>query len=260
MQPPLRCAGRAVHRASCASGLRRSARSVPLAALRSARGPGARAAFLDERCEVLRERRIVVLREAVEEGAQHGHARLHQTRPVDQRQSFERGEFIGDAGFLDRGARSRCAQHGGRIDMRNVHKKPRRRRVRAALVRLGGEHGVHRADGERVAALLGRLRRKRCERGEVAHAAVAVAAQAIHLRGDAPERRRAFSVVGVVMQRAPCVIDRIAARRRDGERRAMVVDDERVIARLGNRREQRGFAFGDVKRPSMISPFSSSTR
>lgn len=91
-------------------------------------------------------------------------------------------------------------------------------------------------------AALRRLRRERGKCGEIADAAIAVATQTVDLRRDAPERRGVG--IGVVFaQGAPCIVDGEAARGRNRERRAMVVDDERVIARLRDRREQRDLAF-----------------
>ncbi|SAK64296.1 hypothetical protein AWB81_02418 [Caballeronia arationis] len=195
----------------------------------------ASAAF-DERRKVLREGRFRVLREPAEKLAEYGELRLRRARPVDQREVFQLRHVLRHARALDRRACGRRAEHGGRIDVRDVQKEARRRRVRAEFVRLRAEHRVHRADRERVAAAFRALDGKRRERREIADAAVARTAQPVDLRRYPPERRR---IVGrVVVQRAPGVVDGVAARRRDGERRVMVVDDERVVARLRDRREQ----------------------
>ncbi len=135
---------------------------------------------------------------------------------------------LGGARILQLAAEAAIAEHGARlaalgevghrrgVEVEHVQEQAAGWRVRADVVGVGGEQGVQRVDPDRARAErrgpLGQVG----EVGEVAHAPVALRADAVELRGHAPEpgpRRRPVATGGRHDQLQRAVYLRIAAHR-----------------------------------------------
>ena len=112
--------------------------------------------------------------------AQHGEARARRTRPVHQLERLEAGE-AGEAGM--RGG-SGCGVERG---VQHVEHGAAGGRIRAEPGRVGTELGVHRADRERTGAVARGGAGELGETGEVADAAIAIAAQGVELHRQTPQ-------------------------------------------------------------------------
>lgn len=177
---------------------------------------------------------------AVEQQAQHAQLRRHRAGPIDERRARERAPLRAEPRIGDRRARRVRAEHRFDVDVGGVAPKPRRRRVRAVMLGQRGEGRLRRADRERVRAAPGGGARAGGKRGEIADAAVGLAAQPVELRREAP-RRRAFAAAG--RRGAHRVGGRPCGWRRDGECCALLAGVEHVVAGRRERR-QHGCAGG----------------
>ena len=195
-----------------------------------------RAALAHEALEVGGQRRSggkIAGGEIVVQAAQQGELRRTRRRPIDQRRLFQSL------------APGRCtgsdpvgAEDDGRIGVERIEEQPARRRIRAVTRRVGGEQAMHRAQRHGIGALARRCLGKIAHRAGIADAAVAGAAQAVDLGGDAPHPAAGADF-----------LEGDAARRRHGERDLAVGEAQAVVARLADGGHGRGLAASDRHRP-----------
>ncbi|MNP09799.1 hypothetical protein D3C76_1019190 [compost metagenome] len=159
--------------------------------------------------------------------AQQALAHHRHRRPVDQRQAFQPAHLFGQAAAGD-GPPHRCgAEQVFRRRVQLVEEQPAGRRIGAVGLPRGSEHGVQRADRQRVGAVPGGAAQQVLQRAEVAEAAVVLAAQRVDLRGEAPDALSAAAQLG----------HRRAARRRHRQRQLRIADAQLVVAALLLRRQ-----------------------
>lgn len=191
--------------------------------------------------------------QAAMQRAQHRQPRGGAGGPVDQGIRLQPGAVVRQAGVAHRLPRGLGAEQRGRVDHPCVEEQPARWRVRGVAMRVRTEHGVHGAQCQRVGAVPRQAARQQAGRGVVAQprrerGPLAVVAQAVELRGAAPQPR-----IGRAPARLQRIGHRVAARRRDGQRgldggAAAGVDAQPVVARRWHwRQPQRGPVVPDAR-------------
>ncbi|MDT4819018.1 hypothetical protein FQZ97_521250 [compost metagenome] len=128
------------------------------------------------------QQRIAPLPEPV----QHGVAQRRQCDPVDFRERFQRRQLPADAERRNRRLQRLLAEHRGGIGVQRVQEQPAGGRVRAVALRQRGKAGMQRVDRDRVGVQGGSAGAAPGQRGQVAHAAVGAAAQAVELHREPP--------------------------------------------------------------------------
>ncbi|MNU41719.1 hypothetical protein D3C71_304640 [compost metagenome] len=114
--------------------------------------------------------------------------------PVDQVQPVQCAQICG-LGPGQRAGQRILAQHPGGRGIQDIQEEAAGGRVGAAALGLRGKHGMHRADGQHIGALLGGGHGQLAQRAEVPEAMGArqrracVLPQAVDLRADSPAAR-----------------------------------------------------------------------
>ena len=171
-----------------------------------------------------RAARFVVDAEIVIQRGEHPHAGRRRLRPVDERERFERGHILRDAGRGDRRSDAARSEQARRVGVQRIPEQPGRGRIGREVVGVRSEERVRGAQRQRVGAAQAARRAQGLDARERADAAIACRAQSIDLRREAPDRRAPRHVGGGK-----------AARRRDRENRLRVADEQAMVSCAMNR-------------------------
>ena len=151
------------------------------------------------------------------ERAQQALTRLGHGRPIDQIECFELPQRPLEPAGFDGQAQRFFAENGARRGVQDVVEEPTGGRIGAVLIAAPDEHGVQRADAQRVRPMCRGTACQGFQRQGIAQATVAGAPQAIELDGDAPGR-----LAGDILHAG-------AGRGRDGEGQLLPGDLQLVV-------------------------------
>lgn len=196
--------------------------------------PGAIAAHVGVRRELLRDRRVAVVPGAVERAT----VALHQAQVVDHFLEHPLVAPTGERACLDSGSRQRgeCSRHAAEVDAGDVDVGPANRGMGTGAIRRAGEAYAD-ALGDRVAVAVPALGRSLVD-GRHTHGSGAGHSEVDHARhGLGVGRDRPARVVRL----GPSVRERGAMRvvGARGERREVAIDDVQPDVHAGRLREGR---------------------